>query len=86
MALVSIRRRRIQEHRAWMIRSYAVIFTAVTFRAWVAIASFGLPFDQWYAAGSWTAWLINLLFAELLLGAARQRRRVSQAAPASQTS
>jgi uncharacterized membrane protein len=75
IAYVSILRRRIDAHRTWMTRSYALIFTAVTFRLWLAVGGLaGLPFDQVYAVGSWTSWLIDLLAAELLLTAARGRR------------
>jgi hypothetical protein len=50
-----------------MTRSYALIFTAVTFRAWLGIlVASALPFDQVYAVGAWTSWLINLLAAEAL--------------------
>jgi len=57
-----------------MTRSYALIFTAVTFRLWLAVGGVaGLPFDQVYAVGSWTTWLFDLLAAELLLTAARGR-------------
>jgi uncharacterized membrane protein len=75
-AFVSILRGRVAAHRSWVIRSYAVVFTAVTFRVWLAVlTSFGLPFDQVYAVGAWTAWMINLLAAETLLGMSRTRRR-----------
>jgi uncharacterized membrane protein len=74
-ALVSILRRRIDAHRAWMFRSYALIFAAVTFRAWLGLAATGLPFDQVYAVGSWTSWLIDLLGAQLLLAATSTRPR-----------
>lgn len=73
-AFVSILRRRIDAHRAWMFRSYALIFTAVTFRSWLGLAATGLPFDQVYAVGSWTSWLIDLLVAELLLTALGRAR------------
>lgn len=73
-AFVSILRGRVAAHRAWVIRSYAVIFTAVTFRAWLGVlTSLGLPFDQVYAVGAWTAWMINLLAAETLLRMGRAR-------------
>jgi len=68
-ALVSILRRRIEAHRAWMVRSYALVFAAVTFRAWLGLAATGLPFDQVYAVGSWASWMIDLLAAQLLLTA-----------------
>jgi uncharacterized membrane protein len=77
-AFASILRGRVAAHRAWMIRSYAVVFTAVTFRVWLgALTPWGLPFDQVYAVGAWTAWMINLLAAETLLGMDRARRRRS---------
>jgi len=73
-AFVSILRRRVDAHRAWMFRSYALIFTAVTFRSWLGLAATGLPFDQVYAVGAWTSWLIDLLVAELLLSALGRAR------------
>jgi Predicted membrane protein (DUF2306) len=79
-AFVSILRRRIDDHRAWMVRSYALIFAAVTFRSWPGLAATGLPFEQVYAVGSWTSWLIDLLVAELLLTAIGRARSASPAA------
>jgi uncharacterized membrane protein len=68
LAFVAIKRRRFVVHRAWMTRSYALVFTAVTFRLWLVMGALaGLPADQVYAVGSWTTWLIDLLAAELLL-------------------
>jgi uncharacterized membrane protein len=79
-AFVSILRRRIDDHRAWMVRSYALVFAAVTFRSWLGLAATGLPFEQVYAVGSWTSWLIDLLVAELLLTAIGRTRSASPAA------
>lgn len=77
-AFVAIRRRQILVHRTWMIRSYALVFTAVTFRSWLgAMAATGLPFDQVYAVGAWTSWLINLYVAELLIARLDPRVRVT---------
>jgi uncharacterized membrane protein len=74
-AFVSILRRRIDDHRAWMVRSYALIFTAVTFRAWLfLLTAFGLPFADVYAVGAWATVLIDLLAAEFLLSMLRWRR------------
>jgi uncharacterized membrane protein len=76
MALAMILRHRVPAHRAWMTRSYAVVFTAVTFRLWLAVFTItGLPFDQVYAVGAWTAWMINLLIAEALLERSSLRHR-----------
>jgi uncharacterized membrane protein len=81
IALAAILRGRVATHRAWMTRSYAVIFSAVTFRLWLGVmVPLGLPFDQAYAVGSWTAWMINLLGAEAVLALGRTRRPVLTAA------
>ena len=82
LAFVAIRRRRFPVHRAWMTRSYALVFTAVTFRLWLGLGALAaLPPDQVYAVGSWTSWLIDLLVAELLLaylgGRAAERLRTT---------
>jgi hypothetical protein len=77
-ALVNILRRRIEAHRTWMCRSYALVFAAVTFRAWLGLAAAGLPFDQVYAVGSWTSWMINLLAAQVLITATAARRPVAR--------
>jgi hypothetical protein len=76
MAYGSVRRRQVARHRAWMTRSYALIFTAVTFRLWISVlpALGPLCFTQAYASGAWTSWMINLVVAELLI--ARTRRRI----------
>jgi uncharacterized membrane protein len=68
MAFVSIRQRRVAAHRAWMLRSYSLVFAAVTFRLWLAVlGAADLPFDEVYAVGSWTTWLLDLLVAEALV-------------------
>ncbi len=75
---VTIRRRLVARHRAWMTRSYALIFAAVTFRLWIGgLSAAGLPFDLVYGSGAWTSWMINLLVAELLIVRARNRIAVS---------
>ena len=73
MAFVAIRRRQIARHREWMARSYAFIFTGVSFRlCLVLLPVLGLSFDTAYVVGAWIAWPINLAVAEVLL---RRRRR-----------
>ncbi|GJF28886.1 hypothetical protein KNE206_15860 [Kitasatospora sp. NE20-6] len=72
---VTIRRGAVVRHRIWMIRSYALIFTGVTFRLWLSVLSgAGLPFDQVYGSGAWTSWLVNLLVAERLIARIRPPR------------
>ncbi len=90
LAFDAIRRGDVATHRRWMHRSYAVIFSAVTFRLWLfALTSLGLPFDAVYAVGSWVAWMANVMAADLIAGwAARGRilrpssRRAGQSVPA----
>ena len=66
LAFVAIRRRDVPRHRVWMTRSYAFIFTGVTFRiCLVLLPVLGLSFDTAYAVGAWIAWPINLAVAEL---------------------
>jgi uncharacterized membrane protein len=73
MAFVAIRRRQIARHRVWITRSYAFIFTGVSFRlGLVLLPPLGLDFDTAYAVSAWIAWPINLAVADVLLR--RQRR------------
>ena len=83
MAFVAIRRRQIARHRVWMIRSYAFIFTGVSFRLGLfLLPPLGLSFDTAYAVSAWIAWPINLAVAEVLL---RRGRRPARERPASRT-
>ena len=65
----SIRRRDVRQHREWMLRSYALIFGAVTLRIWLPILIIAhqgefLPAYRWVA---WLSWVPNLLFAERVI-------------------
>ena len=65
-AYVSIRRRNIQAHREWMLRSYSFIFGAVTLRIWLPlliVAHQGefVPAYRWVA---WLSWVPNIVWAE----------------------
>ena len=64
-----IRAGRVRTHREWMIRSYSVMFSAVTFRAWLGIltATTGGEFLFAYGAASWLSWVLNLIWAEFYL-------------------
>lgn len=59
---------RFAEHRAWMIRSFALTLAAVTLRLYLPLVFF-LPvrFDDAYRAISFLCWIPNLLVAELYL-------------------
>jgi Predicted membrane protein (DUF2306) len=65
----TIRRKAIQEHRIWMLRSYALTFSAITLRLMQAgfAAYTDLDLDTTYQIVSWASWMINLLIAEFVL-------------------
>ncbi|WP_199881272.1 DUF2306 domain-containing protein [Streptomyces sp. CB03911] len=80
-AFVSIRRGAVERHRIWMVRSYALIFTGVTFRLWISgFSAAGVPFGQAYGSGAWAAWLLNLLVAEHVVARIRTGQRAAGAA------
>jgi uncharacterized membrane protein len=72
-------RRKFGEHRAWMIRSFALTCAAVTLRLYLpALDLLSIPFIPGYRAISFVCWVPNLLLAELYLFAERssqQQRR-----------
>ncbi len=60
-----VRRGDLDGHRAWMVRSYAMTFAAVTLRIYLPLGlAAGLPFGVIYPAVSWLCWVGNLLVAE----------------------
>lgn len=73
MALYSIRKRRVEQNREWMLRSYTVTFAFVTYRLasyWLR-RWFHLP-DSDVADGldtllAWASWVVPLLIAEPLI-------------------
>ena len=63
---VRIRQRNIRRHREWMLRSYSLIFGAVTLRIWLPILIIAyngqfLPAYRWVA---WLSWVPNIIWAE----------------------
>ncbi len=59
---------RFDEHRRWMIRSWALTLAAVTLRLYLPLVMIlDLPFLPWYRAISFLAWVPNLIAAELWL-------------------
>ena len=52
-------------HRAWMIRSFALTFAAVTLRIILPLElASGMPFSTAYKIVSWACWVPNLVVAE----------------------
>ena len=63
---------RFVEHRAWMIRSFALTFAAVTLRLYLPVSFLlELNFADVYRATSFLSWVPNLLVAELYLRKAK---------------
>lgn len=69
MGIHSIRKKQIEEHKHWMIRSYAVTFSAVTLRLLVPILSLYLNIEHLTIVilTAWISWLINLIAAECII-------------------
>lgn len=60
--------RRFAEHRAWMLRSWALTFAAVTLRLYLPLPPLlGIDFLDGYRAISWLCWVINLIVVEIWL-------------------
>jgi hypothetical protein len=64
-AYICIRRRRVDLHCAWMLRSYGLTFAAVMLRIWLPLSQIaGLPFLPSYQAIAWLCWVPNLVVVE----------------------
>jgi hypothetical protein len=80
MAVWSIRNRRIDQHRDWMVRSYIVTFAFVTFRFFDALLNSLTPTfpvltqDNIDATMAWACWCVPLLLAEPLIQIRAVRR------------
>ncbi|TCP59294.1 putative membrane protein [Tumebacillus sp. BK434] len=73
------RQKKIQDHRQWMVRSYAVTFAALTFRVWLTgLAMFG-NFDLAYGMAAWLCWAVNLIVVEVWLWRKNSKQPVTQA-------
>lgn len=73
--------RRFVEHRAWMIRSFALTFAGVTLRLYMPLLPMtGLSPQDSYVATAWISWIPNLILVELYLRGAFQRRAAVTAA------
>jgi uncharacterized membrane protein len=68
-AYTTIKRKDIQKHRKWMIRSYSLTLAAVTLRLWMPILPnlLGISFDDSYIIISWLCWVPNIFVAEIYL-------------------
>ena len=73
-AVVAAKQKRIAEHKAYMIRSYALTFSAITLRTWKIVLSNTFHPDplSLYMIDAWMGFVPNLLFAEWLI---RRKRK-----------
>lgn len=70
-----IRNGRIQLHRKWMMRNFAVTFAAVTFRLWNGVFQVtSVDFNVGYITSSWLCWTLNLVLLEGYLRWGRKHR------------
>lgn len=68
-AYTSIRNKNIKAHKDWMIRSFALTLSAITLRAWKSLLVFLFhphPMDV-YKLVAWLAWVLNIIFAEIII-------------------
>lgn len=82
LAWLVIKGRDVARHREWMIRSYALIYAAVTLRLELPVltALTGNNFDLSYQIIAWLCWVPNVLVAEWYIR--RSRPRASADLPA----
>ena len=78
IAYLRIRKRDTVAHREWMIRSFALIFAAVTLRILLPllIAAYQGSFPPAYLWVSWLCWIPNVIWAEWYIRRTRARRQV----------
>jgi uncharacterized membrane protein len=75
--------RRFDEHRDWMLRSYAITSTAITLRLMLpASALLGFDFLSAYRVIAWLAWMTNLLVFEFFIRRSRGSSDAERLAPA----
>jgi uncharacterized membrane protein len=68
LGLLAALGRRLGEHREWMIRSYALVATAITLRLMLPASNFlGFDFLPAYQLISWLGWTTNLVLAEYVI-------------------
>jgi hypothetical protein len=75
MAYLAIRRRQVSQHKEWMIRSYVVTFTFVTFRLWMELGALQILGQESAATLVWLSWSMPLLATEVVLQGRKVMRR-----------
>ncbi len=78
-AYLSIRKKDIDQHQYWMIRSYALCWAAVTLRIWLPLLQFAfdIEFLIAYRIISWVCWIPNLIVAEMIVRRIKSARALN---------
>ncbi len=72
IAFLHIRKRKIKEHREWMIRSFSLSLFFVTFSFWVpGLTGTDLPYSLAYPLAVFLSWSLNLVLAEFWIRLSR---------------
>lgn len=85
-AYTSIRKKHIDQHQYWMIRSYALCWAAVTLRIWLPLFQFGfdIEFLTAYRIIAWLCWVPNLIMAEIIIRNYKAKRTAMKAVSSQQ--
>lgn len=68
-AYTTIKKKQVEKHKKWMIRSYALTLAAVTLRLWMPIlpSLLSISFEDAYIIISWLCWVPNTIIAEIYI-------------------
>jgi hypothetical protein len=68
IALRKAKSKEFKEHKYYMIRSYALTFSAITLRIWkIILAPIILNQEHLYMVDAWMGFVPNLLLAEIII-------------------
>jgi hypothetical protein len=76
-AIFHIKKRQVIKHEAFMLRSFALAFSAITLRLWKVILVYlfqPAPMDV-YQIIAWLGWIPNLIFIELIISKTNTREK-----------
>lgn len=68
-AYTTIKKKDVNSHRKWMIRSYALTLAAVTLRLWMPTlpSLLGISSEGAYVIIAWLCWVPNIIIAEIYI-------------------
>jgi hypothetical protein len=77
IAIVKIKKRKMNEHRSWMVRSYVFVFTNLSIHAFTKLfhGGFGLDYPASYAWSLYITIVVLMLAAELVIRTVFRRKR-----------